>query len=131
MIRRLLACCLLLSCGACAAPPGLPHKSPMAEDRQTLRQLHQALQADRTATEDQALERFIADHAGDPWGNLARQFERLRVRTEQLQRENDQLAAQAKIQSGQNRQLQEKLHALQAQLDELTRSLIEQGARQP
>ena len=131
MLRKFLLCCLLLTGCAVTAPTRQNTSVNLPANPSQLHGLRQAIAAFANEENRLPLDAFIDEHQGDGWGDLASRYRDMSLRIEQQLRQQNQLKADAKTLTEDNLKLQKKLQLLQSQLDELTRSLIEQGTRQP
>lgn len=130
-MRWLFACCLLLSGCVLPGPPRQVASPIQLPPSPELGQLQQAIRAFRVEENRLPLDAFIDGHSDDAWGQLARHYRHLAEQLAEQQREQKRLASESQSLNNLNRDLHQKLKALQSQLDELTRSLIKQETRQP
>jgi len=130
-MRWLFACCLLLAGCIAAGPPRQVAPPSRLSNCPALEQLQQAIQSFSEAENRLPLDAFIDGHSDDAWGQLARHYRHLAEQLAEQQREQKRLASESQSLNNLNRDLHQKLKALQSQLDELTRSLIKQETRQP
>jgi len=131
MMRWFLICCLFLTGCAMTAPTRQNTCVEMPAKPSQLHELRQAIAAFANEENRLQLDAFIDEHQGDGWGELASRYRDMSLRLEQQLRQQSQLEADAKALTENNLKLQNKLQLLQSKLDELTRSFIEQGTRQP
>lgn len=130
-MRWLFACCLLLSGCVVPAPPRQVASPIQLPPSPELGQLQQAIRAFRVEENRLPLDAFIAGHSDDAWGQLARHYRQQSEDLAHQRREMKRLGEDSEALFSANQALQQELKTLRSQLDELTRSLIEQETRQP
>jgi len=131
MMRWVLICCLLLTGCAVIAPIRQNTCVEVPDKPAQLHELQLAITAFANEENRLPLDAYIDAHQEDDWGDLARRYRDMSLRIEQQLRKQSQLKTDAKLLNESNLKLQKKLQLLQNKLDELTRSFIEQGTRQP